>query len=361
MNLPRPEDFVDVHVAPGRAIYRKNCLLDARIFTTALGDCAGVVATMSNRERLPTRYGCMGTTDLLFPGEATADAVTELCTAARQAEVDFIVGQGGGKTIDTAKRVAWELRLPCVAVPTSSATCAAFTALAVEYGPSGDFRTYHYLSKPPDLMLMDPEVVTAAPRRLLAAGVADTVAKWVETVSSAGRIPATWLGRHSLLIASDALEMLLQTVPENFADNRQMDEQLNYANVILSGLSSGIGGMTAHATIAHALCNGFTRLKGVKHPLHGETIAFTLALQLKLERFEPQEKSQILSLFNRCGLPVCGRQYSSMLGVDLSRERLAEVYQYAISEDETALLSSHHFSLEELLQAVEETDRETLA
>lgn len=355
MKRPRPEDFVDVHVAPGRAICQRNCLKEARILTNALGDCAGVIATASNRERLPVRYGCLETRELPFAGEATAAAVRDLCAAARQAAVDFIVGQGGGKAIDTAKRVAWELRLPCVAVPTSAATCAAFTALAVEYGHEGDFRAYHYLAKPPDLMLLDPRVAADAPPRLLAAGIADTVAKWVETVSSAGRHPATWLGKHSLHLAADALEMLVDDVPENFATNRQNDEALVYANVILSGLSSGIGGMTAHATIAHALCNGFTRLPGGAHPLHGETIAFCLVLQLLLEDFDPVECRKIITLFQRCGLPVTADDYSVLLGIPLERDCLQSVYDHAVSDDETALLSPVRFSLEDLRQAVQQT------
>lgn len=342
------EQFVDVHPAPGRVVFRDGCLGSTRELTAPLGDSALVIARPSNRKRLPIRYGCLETRELEFPGECTAEAVEKLCCQAEKSGTDFVVGQGGGKCLDTAKRVAWELRRPMVAVPTSAATCAAFTALAVEYGPGGNFLRYHYLSKPPDLLLLDPALVARAPRRLLAAGVADTAAKWVETVSSAGREPSTWLGRHSLALAADALTICEQALDRETEDSEACTRELIYANVLLSGLSSGIGGMTAHATIAHALCNAFTRLPAVRHPLHGEAIAFALMIQLVLEAFFAGEQDRLRRMFRRLGLPVTLTGFEAMLGRTMGLADWQSVHAHAVSEDETALLSPVRFTAQDL-------------
>ena len=52
---------------------------------------------------------------------------------AKDNAVDFIVALGGGKTIDTAKAIADDLRLQVAVLPTTASTDAPCSALSVIY------------------------------------------------------------------------------------------------------------------------------------------------------------------------------------------------------------------------------------
>ncbi|NBD31683.1 MAG: iron-containing alcohol dehydrogenase, partial [Cyanobacteria bacterium] len=55
-------------------------------------------------------------------------------------QADLIIGVGGGKALDMAKLVAFQCDLPIVTIPTSGATCAAWTALSNIYTAAGAFQ-----------------------------------------------------------------------------------------------------------------------------------------------------------------------------------------------------------------------------
>ncbi|MEM1242867.1 MAG: iron-containing alcohol dehydrogenase, partial [Cyanobacteria bacterium P01_H01_bin.26] len=67
-------------------------------------------------------------------------ALTQLHQALQRHRADVIVGVGGGKALDAAKLLAHQAQLPIVTVPTSAATCAAWTALSNVYSERGAFR-----------------------------------------------------------------------------------------------------------------------------------------------------------------------------------------------------------------------------
>ena len=64
-------------------------------------------------------------------------SLKSLKKAAKEHKADVIIGVGGGKAMDTAKLVAHQLELPVVTIPTSAATCAAWTALSNVYSEAG--------------------------------------------------------------------------------------------------------------------------------------------------------------------------------------------------------------------------------
>ena len=82
---------------------------------------------------------------------------------AREHQADVIIGFGGGKALDTAKLVAHQLQLPVVTIPTSGATCAAWTALSNVYSETGAFLYDVALSRCPDVLMLDYDLLQTAP------------------------------------------------------------------------------------------------------------------------------------------------------------------------------------------------------
>ncbi|MFX3839228.1 iron-containing alcohol dehydrogenase, partial [Streptococcus suis] len=59
-------------------------------------------------------------------------------------------------------------------------TDAPTSALSVIYSEEGAFERYIFYKKNPDLVLVDTAIICQAPPRLLASGIADGLATWVE-------------------------------------------------------------------------------------------------------------------------------------------------------------------------------------
>ncbi|RUR77087.1 hypothetical protein PCC6912_40460 [Chlorogloeopsis fritschii PCC 6912] len=106
--------------------------------------------------------------------------------AAKEHKADVIIGVGGGKALDTAKLLAQQLQIPVVTIPTSAATCAAWTALSNVYSDEGAFLYDVALDRCPDLLILDYDLIQTAPQRTLVAGIGDAIAKWYEASVSSG-------------------------------------------------------------------------------------------------------------------------------------------------------------------------------
>ena len=118
---------------------------------------------------------------------------------------DMVVGIGGGKMLDIAKAVAFYAELPLCVCPTAASMDGPCSAISVLYHEDGSFDRYLMLEKNPDLVVVDTNVVAAAPLRMTVAGMGDALATYFEARSCAavrgtnehGARRGTWLwSRH---------------------------------------------------------------------------------------------------------------------------------------------------------------------
>ncbi|TGD74309.1 iron-containing alcohol dehydrogenase [Mangrovimicrobium sediminis] len=165
------------------------------------------------------------------PPEATVLAALESATAA---QVDGVVGVGGGSSLDTAKLVALLAgsgqalaevygvevasgpRLPLVLVPTTAGTGSEVTAVAIvttgETTKTGVVSSHLY----PDVALLDAELTLGLPPAITAMTGVDAMVHAVEAYTSALR-----KNPYSDLLAREALRLLggsIRTAVANGAD-----------------------------------------------------------------------------------------------------------------------------------------------
>lgn len=244
---------------------------------------------------------------------------------------DVIIGVGGGKALDTAKLLAHQCKLPIVTIPTSAATCAAWTALSNIYSEQGAFLYDVGLTKCPDLLILDYDLVLTAPRRTLVAGIGDALAKWYEASVSSGH------SEQSLIIAAVQQarvlrDLLLQkSVVALQEPGSAVWREVVDASVLLAGVIGGLGGAQCRTVAAHAVHNGLTHLLQSHGILHGEKVAYGILVQLRLEemiqgnRLAATARQQLLSFYSDIGLPKSLADMG-MLDVMLSDlQRSAEV------------------------------------
>jgi len=151
---------------------------------------------------------------------------------------DAILAAGGGKVLDAGKLLAHRLKLPCITVPLSAATCAGWTALANLYTPDGAFERDVVLDRCPDLLVFDHAFVRQAPPRTLASGIADALAKWYEaSVSSADSRDG--LVQQAVQMARVLRDQLLIDSPVAIADSTSAAWERTIESC---GLTAGVNG-----------------------------------------------------------------------------------------------------------------------
>jgi glycerol dehydrogenase len=222
---------------------------------------------------------------------------------------DVVIGIGGGKAIDTAKLVAHQHHLPIVTVPTSAATCAAWTALSNVYTDQGAFQYDVALTRCPDLLVLDYDVVQTAPRRTLIAGIGDAIAKWYEASVSSGHVQQTLIIA-AVQQARVLRDLLFQTSAIALQEpGGEAWQEVVDATVLMAGVIGGLGGAQCRTVAAHAVHNGLTHLLDSHGTLHGEKVAYGILVQLRLEeivqgnQLAATARQQLLKFYGDIGLP----------------------------------------------------------
>lgn len=305
--------MLDIFLGPKQYIQRPGIIKEAGDYLAAfgrrpliLGDELVLSLIRPALEPQMAKVG-LAPSFILFDEECSQKEVSRLMNIARQENLDFIVGTGGGKAIDTARVVAEKLKLPLITVPTSAATCSAASAVAVLYEKGVRQATVN--GKGAELVLVDSAIIAHAPVKLLAAGMGDALAKWYEGKPGYERTSANDA-------ATQAAMTLATQVKENIfalgleAKESVAQKEINPAleriienNILLTGLIGGLGGSKFRIAVAHALLYGLTILPQVHQNLHGEMVAFGVVVQLCLEKNE-KELQKILPFFAQLGLPL---------------------------------------------------------
>ncbi|MFB2599645.1 glycerol dehydrogenase [Herbiconiux sp. P17] len=219
---------------------------------------------------------------------SVASEVTDASIAAVAADAptdtDFVVGAGGGKTIDIAKGVSRLLDLPVVTVPTIASNDSPASRAIALYDDAHQLVDVPLLRRNPALVLVDTAVIAGAPPRFLAAGIGDALSKHfeVEACRAAGGI--TMQGTRGLRVAAivaagcyDVLRSQAVAALAALASGAIDDafEDTVEAVVLLSGLAFENGGLS----LAHAVTRGLMAAPGASARLHGEHVAYGLLVQ----------------------------------------------------------------------------------
>lgn len=243
-----------------------------------------------------------------YGSDCSEAGLASLRQAVTAHQADLIIGVGGGKALDTAKLLADQQRLPVVTIPTSAATCAAWTALSNVYSEQGAFLYDVSLARCPDLLILDYSLMQTAPQRMLVAGIGDALAKWYEASVSSGHSEQT------LIIAAVQQARVLRDIlfqkstaalqkPGSAVWREVVD-----ATVLLAGVIGGLGGAQCRTVAAHAVHNGLTHLP-IHSSIHGEKVAYGILVQLRLEELVQGNKlaatarQQLLKFYAEIGLP----------------------------------------------------------
>ena len=169
-------------VFPGKYIQGVGAIKELPALIHLLGKQGLILASPSVENKVLPQCGIdLGAHDIcteLFRGECCENELSRLSTIITQRHVDVLIGMGGGKTIDTAKIAADRAGIPVIIIPTIASTDAPCSGCAVLYSEDGIFDSVYYQKLNPAVVLVDEDIIAAAPTRFLAAGMGDALSTW---------------------------------------------------------------------------------------------------------------------------------------------------------------------------------------
>ena len=239
------------------------------------------------------------------------DDAKALAKLALSGGYDVIVGVGGGVIMDFAKMVAHFAALPIINVPTSSATCAAYTPLSVRYTKEGrTVGSFHHESEV-NAVLVDTAIIATEPPRLLLAGVFDAMAKFLEIKHRYHEEDTEYpLGLDfAYALSKRSYKDLVQKTETALCDMQngklsEAVEQVIFDTIAVTGVISGIARGSNQCALAHKFYENTRVLfsKESKEYLHGELVGVGLILQNRYND-EDDRNEEIASLMKKYNMP----------------------------------------------------------
>ena len=284
------------------------------------------------------RAGSIRITDfVLYGSECTFEAAQDLEKLPAVREADMIFAVGGGKAVDTAKLVSIALEKPYFTFPTIASNCAASSSLSIVYNTDGSFRDFVHFLDSARHVFIDTQIIAAAPRQYLWAGIGDTYAKYYEVTVSARNEMLPHYQAMGVNLSRMCMETVLQhgrqAVAEN--DRQQAGEALRdcaLAIIITTGwvsmLVSRDHRMDYNGGAAHAMFYSLCSIPGFEeNQIHGVVVSLGVLLLLLIDGQE--EEYRKLAAFNKSvGLPV------TLADVGISLEQIDQVCEIMIEDED---------------------------
>ncbi len=248
----------------------------------------------------------------------TTEVVDACLAVARQEQIDFLVGLGGGSSMDTAKGCNFLLTnggrmedycgtgkatrpmLPLIAVPTTAGTGSECQSFALITHPQthvkmacGDRRAAARVA------LLDPELTLTQPHAVAASTGMDALSHAIETAVTRRRNPISqMLSREAFRLCVRGLKQIFET-PQDSDVGSQADHDHGYmvpdmvpepdlrarADVLLGAALAGMAIENSMLGAAHAAANPLTARYGV---VHGHAVGLMLPAVVRFNAQDPE-------------------------------------------------------------------------
>ncbi len=271
----------------------------------------------------------------LYKGQCSYEAAAKLGQKALDAGCDEIVGIGGGVIMDLAKAAAESAHVGCINIPTSIATCAAFTSMSVMYTPDGAKKNCWRFEHELDAVLVDMQTIAQCPIRYAAAGILDAMAKKIEIQNGK---PIMLLEDNKIDLfsayhmASYTYDVLKHCGRQAIADIREKKStkavyDVTFINIAVTGVIANITKSFSQSALGHMIYDGIRTFftQEAKNALHGEIVAVGLFTQLYYNRL-PQDKEELKQYMADMDMPLSIRE----LGLEGTDSQLKTLEDYLI-------------------------------
>ena len=230
-----------------------------------------------------------------------AKSIKEIEKNVRKNKTNLVIGVGGGRSVDVAKMIAFNLGKPFVSIPTS----ASHDGIASPFVSVKGKKPHSMVATAPLGVFVDVDIIKRAPKKLLASGCGDLIAKitavrdWQLGNSKTGE----YYGRYSAHLALMSAKILIEN-SSRFAKKGPNVREIVEA-LISAGVASCIAGSSRPCSGAeHLFSHAVDKLEpGVG--LHGEKCGIGAIMIAKLQG---QDWKNIVKTLKAVGAPTTAKE-----------------------------------------------------
>ncbi len=223
---------------------------------------------------------------------ATQEEVVRVEDQARLSSMTLLIGVGGGKSVDVAKLAAFRLGIPFVSVPTSASHDGISSPFASIRGLN---KPYSFVAKPPVAILADIDLIVAAPRRLLASGCGDLIAKVtaVRDWELAHEVVKEYFGKYAASLAELSAKLVMSVSADIGRGGKDGVRDVVEA-LISAGVAAGIAGSSRPCSGSEHLFSHALDFVAPGKGLHGEKCGLGTIMMAKLHGLDWESIRQSL-------------------------------------------------------------------
>jgi glycerol-1-phosphate dehydrogenase [NAD(P)+] len=214
---------------------------------------------------------------------------------------DLIVGIGGGRSVDTAKLISYNLGKPFVSLPTA----ASHDGMASPFVSIKSDKPHSIVASAPMGVFVDIDVIKKAPTQLLASGCGDLIANIiaVKDWQLGHKKKKEYYGRY----AADLALMSAKIVMENSAEfaKKGLDARVIVEGLISAGVASCIAGSSRPCSGSEHLFSHALDKIAPGIGLHGEKCGIGSIMMAKLHK---QNWKKIVKTLKDVGAPTTAKQ-----------------------------------------------------
>jgi len=214
---------------------------------------------------------------------------------------DLIVGIGGGRSVDTAKLISYNLSKPFVSLPTA----ASHDGMASPFVSIKSDKPHSIVASAPMGVFVDIDVIKKAPSQLLASGCGDLIANIiaVKDWQLGHKKKNEYYGRYAADLAMMSAKIVMENSNE-FAKNG-LDARVIVEGLISAGVASCIAGSSRPCSGAEHLFSHALDKIAPGIGLHGEKCGIGSIMMAKLHR---QDWKKIIKTLKDVGAPTTAKQ-----------------------------------------------------
>jgi len=219
----------------------------------------------------------------------------------RRDKSDLIIGLGGGRSVDVAKLCSFNLKIPFVSIPTS----ASHDGIASPFVSVRGEKPHSLVATAPLGVFVDVDIIKHAPKKLIASGCGDLMAKLTAVKDwELGRDKTgEYYGRYSADLALMSAKILIESALS--FSKKGLDVRVIVEALISAGVASCIAGSSRPCSGAeHLFSHAVDHLEsGIG--LHGEKCGIGSIMIAKLQG---QDWKKIVKTLKNVGAPTSAKE-----------------------------------------------------
>ena len=229
------------------------------------------------------------------------ESLNQIQKNVKKDKADLIAGVGGGRSVDTAKLISYNLEIPFVSLPTA----ASHDGMASPFVSVKSDKPYSIVATAPMGVFVDIDIIKKAPKKLLASGCGDLIANIiaVKDWQLGHEKKKEYYGRY----AADLALMSAKIVMENSSEfaKKGPDARVIVEGLISAGVASCIAGSSRPCSGAEHLFSHALDKIAPGIGLHGEKCGIGSILIGKLQG---QDWGKIVNTLKNVGAPTTAKE-----------------------------------------------------